>query len=78
MSTLDPDFSSVGRYPAVRNWRRRMRIREANSPAALRVKVSPRISSGRTIPLATNQRTLADMVSVFPDPAPAITTVGPK
>ena len=52
------------------------RIREASSPAALRVKVTPRTSSGRTQPLATSQTTRSAMVAVFPEPAPAITSRG--
>ena len=47
-----------------------------SSLAALRVKVSPRISSGATIWLATSQETRAAIVSVFPEPAPATTTSG--
>ena len=62
----------------VRSWRKRFRIRDASSPAAFLVKVRPRISSGLTIPFATNQRTRALIVSVLPEPAPAITTVGPR
>ena len=62
----------------MRSWRKRFLIREESSPAAFLVKVRPRISSGRTIPFATSQRTRALMVSVFPEPAPAITTVGPR
>jgi hypothetical protein len=55
---------------------RRRWIRSLSSLAALRVKVSPRISSGSTIRLATSQETRAAMVSVLPEPAPATTTSG--
>ncbi len=52
------------------------RMRGASSPAALRVKVTPRISSGRTQPLATSQTTRSAIVAVLPDPAPAMTSRG--
>ena len=39
--------------PASSNCDRRLRTRSDNSPAAFRVKVSPNISSGSTIPFAT-------------------------
>ena len=45
-------------------------------PAALRVKVTPRTSSGRTQPLATSHTTRSAMVAVFPEPAPAMTSRG--
>ena len=51
-------------------------MRSASSPAALRVKVRPRISSARTRPFATSQSTRIDMVSVLPLPAPATTSAG--
>ncbi|CNH94196.1 Uncharacterised protein [Mycobacterium tuberculosis] len=69
--------SSVG---AMRRLRRsvfrpaRMRLR--SSVAALRVKVTPSTSSGRTKPLSTSQITRSTMVAVLPEPAPAITRVG--
>ena len=62
----------------LRSWRMRCRIRDASSPAALRVNVRPNISSGRTTPLTTSQRTRWVIVSVLPEPAPATTTVGPQ
>ena len=52
------------------------RIRVASSPAALRVKVTPRTSSGRTQPLATSHTTRSAMVAVLPEPAPAMTSRG--
>ena len=52
--------------------------RSDSSPAALRVKVRPSTSSGRTRSLATSQTTRAAMVSVFPDPAPATTSERPQ
>jgi hypothetical protein len=52
------------------------RILLASSPAALRVNVTPSISSGLTHPFATSQTTLSAMVAVFPEPAPAITSRG--
>ncbi len=55
---------------------RRERIRWASSPAALRVKVSPSTSSGRTNSFATSQSTRAAIVSVLPEPAPATTSAG--
>ncbi len=54
----------------------RVRTRWASSPAAFRVKVSPRISSGWAYPLATSQTTRAAIVSVLPEPAPATTRTG--
>ena len=69
---------SCGSNPALRSWRSLCLTRELNSPAALRVKVRPRISSGRTTPFATSHKTRWVIVSVLPDPAPAITTVGPQ
>ena len=54
--------------------RRRMRV--ASPDAALRVKVRPRICSGRTSPFATRNSTRAAIVSVLPDPAPATTSAG--
>ena len=71
-------IGSFGSRPIVRSCRKRLRTLDESSPAAFLVKVRPRISSGFTMPLATNQRTRALMVSVFPEPAPAITTVGPR
>ena len=62
--------------PRPRSSPSRLRIRAASSAAALRVNVSPRISSGRTSPLATSHTTRPDMVSVLPDPAPATTSIG--
>src|SRR5699024_9019788 len=49
-----------------------------SSDLALRVKVSPRICSGRTYPLATSHTTREAMVSLLPEPAPAMTTAGSK
>ena len=40
------------------------------------MKVKPKISSGRTILLATSHNTRALIVSVLPEPAPAMTTAG--
>ncbi len=51
-------------------------IRSASSPAAFRVNVTPRTSSGRTSPLATSQTTRSAMVAVLPEPAPASTRRG--
>ena len=51
-------------------------MRSASSPAALRVKVSPRIWSGLAWPLASSQSTRFAIVSVLPLPAPATTRVG--
>src|SRR5699024_7160874 len=50
----------------------------SNCCAALRVKVKPRPCSGRTNPLATKDTTRDAMVSVFPAPAPAVTSFGPS
>ena len=47
-----------------------------SSAAALRVKVSPSTWSGSTSPFATSHTTLAAIVSVLPDPAPATTSSG--
>ena len=55
---------------------RRVRMRSRSSPAALRVKVTPRTSSARTILLATSHTTRSTIVAVFPEPAPAITSRG--
>ena len=68
----------LSKSPASFNWRKRLRTRMDNSPAAFRVKVSPKISSGRTILFATNHKTRALIVSVLPEPAPAITTAGSR
>lgn len=62
--------------PANRASRWRMRV--VSCWAALRVKVRPSTSSGRTRPLATIQTTRAAMVSVLPAPAPATTSNGPR
>ncbi|BCJ54279.1 hypothetical protein Asp14428_57540 [Actinoplanes sp. NBRC 14428] len=53
-----------------------VRTRWASSPAALRVNVRPRISSGWAYPFATSQTTREAIVSVLPDPAPATTRTG--
>src|SRR5690554_3296151 len=53
-------------------------MRSASSPAALRVKVRPRISPGFTCPLASSQSTRFAMVSVLPLPAPATTSAGER
>ncbi len=62
--------------PARRRFRSFWLIRWDSSPAALRVKVTPRISSGRASPLATSHATRSDMVVVLPEPAPATTSRG--
>ena len=57
--------------------RMRSRRRSPSSPAALRVKVKPRIDDGlRSGWFARSQSTRMDMVSVLPDPAPATTRRG--
>ena len=53
-------------------------MREASSPAALRVNVTPSTSSGLTQPLATSHTTRSAMVAVFPEPAPAMTSRGDR
>jgi hypothetical protein len=40
------------------------------------VNVSPSTRSGRTIPFATSQTSRAAIVSLLPEPAPAITAIG--
>ena len=58
---------------------RRMRSRSLSpsSPAALRVKVRPRIEAGvKSGWLARSHSTRIDMVSVLPEPAPATTRSG--
>ena len=47
-----------------------------SSAAALVVKVRPRTSSGRTLPVATSHTTRCAIRVVLPLPAPATTTVG--
>ena len=42
------------------------------------MKVSPSTRSGRTIPLATSQTSRAAIVSLLPEPAPAMTASGPS
>ena len=64
--------------PARRSRSRRERTRSANSAAAFLVKVSPSTRSGRTIPLATSQTSRAAIVSLLPEPAPAMTASGPS
>jgi hypothetical protein len=64
--------------PARRSRSRRDRTRSASSAAAFLVNVRPSTRSGRTIPLATSQTSRAAMVSLLPDPAPAITAIGPS
>ena len=63
---------------ARRSRSRRERTRSANSAAAFLVKVSPSTRSGRTIPLATSQTSRAAIVSLLPEPAPAMTASGPS
>ena len=53
-----------------------LRTRWESSAAALRVKVSPSTSSGRTAPVPTSQTTRAAITVVLPDPAPAMITPG--
>ena len=53
-------------------------MRWRSSAAALVVKVTPRISSGRAKPLTTSHTTRSTMVAVFPDPAPATTRRGAR
>ena len=65
-----------GSSPCASSWSMRSRMRSDSSPAALRVKVRPRIWSGRACPLASSQSTRLAMVSVLPLPAPATTRVG--
>ena len=62
--------------PARRSRSRRERTRSANSAAAFLVKVRPSTRSGRTIPLATSQTIRAAIVSLLPEPAPAMTASG--
>ena len=64
--------------PARRSRSRRERTRSANSAAAFLVKVRPSTRSGRTIPLATSQTSRAAIVSLLPEPAPAMTASGPS
>ena len=54
----------------------RTRTRWPSSAAAFLVNVRPSTRSGRTTPLATSQTSRAAMVSLFPEPAPAITASG--
>ena len=62
--------------PWARSRASRERMRSPSSPAALRVKVTPRTWSGATTPLATSQTTRSTMVAVLPEPAPATTSRG--
>src|SRR5690554_1218080 len=64
--------------PSCESCSTRWRMRSASSPAALRVKVSPRISPGFTCPLASSQSTRPAIVSVLPLPAPATTRAGDR
>ena len=48
----------------------------ASSAAALRVNVRPSTRSGWTRPFATSQTSLAAIVSLLPEPAPAMTASG--
>ena len=68
--------SDLSISPSLRSCFKRSLIRFFNSAAALRVKVSPRISSGLAYPFATSHKTRVAIVSVLPEPAPAITTAG--
>ena len=70
--------SPVPARPARRSRSRRERTRSANSAAAFLVKVRPSTRSGRTIPLATSQTSRAAIVSLLPEPAPAMTASGPS
>src|SRR5215467_14035092 len=68
--------SPVTSRPARRRPASRARTRCPSSAAALRVKVRPRTRSGRTMPLATSQTSRAAIVSLLPEPAPAMTASG--
>src|ERR1700735_4716236 len=57
---------------------RRLRPGAASSAAAFLVKVRPSTRSARTMPLATSQTRRAAIVSLLPDPAPAMTACGPS
>src|SRR5215469_7132322 len=64
--------------PARRSASSRPQTRSASSAAAFLVNVSPSTRSGRTIPFATSHTSRAAMVSLLPEPAPAITAIGPS
>jgi len=72
-----PATGSGRSSPARRRPSSRPRTRSPSSAAAFLVKVSPSTRSGRTIPFATSQTSRAAMVSLLPEPAPAITAIGP-
>src|SRR6185437_15967371 len=69
--------AAVPPRPARRSASSRVLTRCDSSAAAFLVKVRPRIRLGRAMPLATSQTSRAAMVSLLPDPAPAITAIGP-
>ncbi len=75
-----PVSSSAGlpASPARRSASRRSRTRSASSAAAFLVNVRPSTRSGRTMPLATSHTSRAAIVSLLPDPAPAMTASGPS
>src|SRR5215469_15675548 len=77
-SPASSSLSSPGAMssPARRRPASRTRTRLASSAAAFLVKVSPSTRSGRTNWLATSQTRRAAIVSLFPEPAPAITAIG--
>ncbi len=75
MISCSPD-SSTPRSAITPACRRALRTRRDSSAAALRVKVRPSTSSGRTAPVPTSQTTRAAITVVFPEPAPAMITPG--
>ena len=68
-SSTPPAATTPARSSAVRT-------RCDSSAAALRVKVRPSTSSGRTAPVPTSQTTRAAITVVLPEPAPAMITPG--
>src|SRR6266568_1761430 len=66
----------AGLIPVLRRPSRRDRTRPASSAAAFLVNVRPSTRSGLTRSFATSHTSLAAMVSLLPDPAPAITAIG--
>src|SRR5215469_2811562 len=77
-SPASSSLSSPGAMssPARRRPASRTRTRLASSAAAFLVKVNPSTRSGRTRSLATSQTRRAAIVSLFPEPAPAMTAIG--
>ncbi len=65
-----------GASPARRRLCSCSRTRSASSADAFRVKVRPSTRSGRTSPPATSQTSRAAIVSLLPEPAPAMTASG--